>query len=84
MRFIVLFSTIALPVFFSCKNSDKLPIVQASIQQVKEKYAPDTRVAFFNLAAEQQGSNIAIKGMTIASAAKQELFQSIKNQGVEA
>ncbi|MEZ4961376.1 MAG: C40 family peptidase [Saprospiraceae bacterium] len=84
MRFIVLFSTIALPVFFSCKNSDKLPIVQASIQQVKEKYAPDTRVAFFNLAAEQQGSNIAIKGMTIASAAKQELFQSLKNQGVEA
>jgi gamma-D-glutamyl-L-lysine dipeptidyl-peptidase len=44
------------------------------IKELKEQYAPDKRVAVFNLEVEQQGESLVVKGETNIPEVKQVLF----------
>ena len=49
--------------------------VNSIIKEVKEKFAPDKRVAIFNIEATESENNFTIKGETNLAEAKSELVQ---------
>ncbi len=84
MRFsIVLLALFAL-VFNACKNDQQLSLANEIIKEIKEKHAPDPRVAFFNLSAELQAEKLIVKGMTIAPEAHQALFERLEQEKIRA
>lgn len=72
-RFFVLILIIA--VSFNICPQDKMEKVNSIIKEVKEKFAPDKRVAIFNLEASESENNFTIKGETNLAEAKSELVQ---------
>ena len=57
----------------------KMDPVKKIIEEVKAKYAPDKRVAIFNVAAVQKGNSIALTGETNIEIAKQDLLDKLRN-----
>ena len=57
--------------------------VNSIIKGVKEKFAPDKRVAIFNLEATESENKIVIKGETNLSEAKSELIKMTKESGLK-
>lgn len=53
--------------------------VKNIIEQVKEKYAPDKRVAIFNIEVELSGGKYLLKGETNLPAAKEDLVKRLKD-----
>lgn len=58
-----------------------LPQVEAAIAQVKKQYAPDTRVAVFDVKAEQKGRDILVSGKVDSPAAAQALDEALRATG---
>ena len=68
---------------FAC-TSDTIPeAVTQTIANLKAEYAPDKRVALFNISPEQKGATILLKGETNLSAAKEVLLSQMKEKGFE-
>jgi hypothetical protein len=80
-RFFVLILIIA--VSFNIYPQDKMEKVNTIIKEVKEKFAPDKRVAIFNIEATESGNNINIKGETNLSEAKSELINILEQSKVK-
>lgn len=57
--------------------------VNSIIQQVKEKFAPDKRVAIFNIEATQSDNKIILRGETNLSNAKSELVKMMNNSNIK-
>ncbi len=72
-RFFVLILIIA--VSFNICPQDKMEKVNTIIKEVKEKFAPDKRVAIFNIEATESENDFTIKGETNLAEAKSELVQ---------
>lgn len=61
----------------------KMEKVNTIINEVKEKFAPDKRVAIFNIEATESGNNFSIKGETNLQDAKSELVKMLKESKIE-
>ena len=57
--FIILFITFLSSIIYSQSNT-QMEKVNSLIQEVKEKFAPDKRVAIFNLETTESGNKIII------------------------
>ena len=84
MKTIKLVSTlIVLLVFAACKNdSIKNDILSDKISAVKTKYAPDKRVALFNVEAEEQNGSYLLKGESNLPNAVKELKAKLKSDSI--
>ena len=78
--FLVLFAL--LTIFTNSKAQNNMEKVNSIIQTVKEKFAPDKRVAIFNIEAAESGDNIIIKGETNLPEAKSEFVKNMKEAGL--
>ena len=78
--FLVLFAL--LTIFTNSKAQNNMEKVNSIIQTVKEKFAPDKRVALFNIEAAESGDNIIIKGETNLPEAKSEFVKNMKEAGL--
>jgi uncharacterized protein YgiM (DUF1202 family) len=78
--FLVLFAL--LTIFTNSKAQNNMEKVNSIIQTVKEKFAPDKRVALFNIEAVESGDNIIIKGETNLPDAKSEFEKNMKEAGL--
>lgn len=71
-------------IFFSDNYSQEInnmEKVNSIIQQVKENFAPDNRVAIFNVQATESDGKIILKGETNLPTATAQLEKSIKDAG---
>ncbi|GMU95818.1 NlpC/P60 family protein [Ignavibacterium album] len=57
--------------------------VKSIVKNVKEKFAPDKRVAVFNIEIEQPEKKIVIKGETNLPEAKQELIRTLDGEAIK-
>lgn len=57
--------------------------VKSIVKNVKEKFAPDKRVAVFNIEVEQPEKKIVIKGETNLHEAKQELIRTLDGEAIK-
>lgn len=57
--------------------------IESLINEVRHKYAPDKRVALFDIKAERNGEKLIIKGETNIPEAKEELLKNLKNEKVK-
>lgn len=57
--------------------------VKSIVKNVKEKFAPDKRVAVFNIEVEQPEKKIVIKGETNLLEAKQELIRTLDGEAIK-
>lgn len=57
--------------------------VKSIVKNVKEKFAPDKRVAVFNIEIEQPEKKIVIKGETNLPEAKQELIRMLDGEAIK-
>lgn len=69
---------ILITLYTNTKAQDNMEKVNSIIQTVKENFAPDKRVAIFNIEAIESGDKIIIKGETNLPDAKAELDMTLK------
>ncbi len=65
----------------ACAAFAGLPQVEAAIASIKKEYAPDTRVAVFDVKAEKKGKEIVVSGKVDNPAAAQALEKAVKATG---
>ncbi|HSL89561.1 MAG TPA: C40 family peptidase [Ignavibacteriaceae bacterium] len=75
---LISFSTITA---FSQEN-EKMDLVNSIIESVKNKYAPDKRVALFDIEADASGSVYLLNGETNLPEAKMDLMEQIKKENI--
>ena len=56
--------------------------IQKSITEIKEKYAPDKRVALFDIKINQSGDSFLLVGETTELNAKAELLKNLKSENI--
>ena len=66
---------------FNIYAQTKMEKVNSIIQNVKEKFAPDKRVAIFDIEAIESGNNIIFKGETNIPEAKSEFVKNMNDSG---
>ena len=74
-----------LPLFFltACQKTSTLKEVEAIFSEVKKEYAPDKRVALFNLELKDTAPSITISGTTNLPEAKQLFLKRLSDRGVK-
>lgn len=75
---ILLASTLSI----SCTNQENMQLVEQSIEQVKNEFVPDSRVALFDAEAQMGQNSIILRGETSLPDAKESLFASLTNQNI--
>ena len=73
---------ILITLYTNTKAQDDMEKVNSIIQTVKENFAPEKRVAIFNIEAIESGDKIIIKGETNLPDAKAELDMTLKEAGL--
>ncbi len=68
--------------FGSCQSNISIEFAEKAISEVKAKYAPDKRVALFQIEALPAESAIVLKGETNLPNAKATLLKKVSNQEV--
>lgn len=77
-------SCIALGVFLAgCAEKISEPIVLAPVKELQKKYAPDKRVAVFNIKTYEQGNALVVVGEVEQAEAKKELFEAFSSEKKE-
>lgn len=87
MKYFVMFLCLAGLGFLGSCGGDNLgrqAVVEEQLAAVKSKYAPDKRVAVFQVEVKQAGKNLVLKGETNIAEAKAELLESLRKEGIEA
>jgi hypothetical protein len=83
MKIIIFIVTVLIISTYSYSQEvNQMEKVNSFIQTVKEKFAPDKRVAVFNIEATESVNNIIIKGETNLSEAKSEFVKMMKEAGL--
>lgn len=84
MRIIIFFLAVLLISNHSFSQEvNPMEKVNTLINKVKENFAPDKRVAIFNIETEESGSKIIIKGETNLPSAKSELDKMLKESKIK-
>jgi hypothetical protein len=82
MKLIVMLIFLVLTIqTFSQEN--KMEKVNSIIKEVKDKFAPDKRVAVFNIEASKGSNKISISGETNIQASKNELSNKLKEANID-
>ena len=71
---------------FSCNNhrrGDNKIVAEGHIEAVKENFAPDKRVALFNIESEMNEGKLVLKGETNMPEAKDSLFTRLSSEDIE-
>lgn len=80
-RYILLTLSIAL-LIIGCSSNNNIDLAIKSIKNVKEKYAPDQRVALFNIKTKESNNKLILIGETNLADAKKELLDSLSKSNV--
>ena len=70
-------------IFNSCKQKNDMNKILTEVDLLKEKFAPDKRVAIFNITTNLEGNTIQISGETDNREAITQLVKRIKKLGYE-
>jgi hypothetical protein len=62
-------------------NPDKRQAVEAAIQELKEKYAPDSRLAIFDVGVQHWGRELVLTGEVDRAEARVEAVQAVQRAG---
>jgi hypothetical protein len=82
MKFLKYFLLLVL--FYSCKVDNNSIVSHQSLNDsIKLKYAPDKRVAIYDVSLESKGDMLVLNGETNLPLAKEELEKYLQAQGVE-
>ncbi len=81
--FCLLFMLLCIPMALSAQSSSLPDEISRIHENIKEKYAPDGRVAIFAPVYTVDGKNILLSGITTSRAARQELYAGLKAQGYD-
>lgn len=82
-RVIFLFCMTGILFFMGCDSeSRRSEAVNEVLEEVKNKYAPDKRVAIFDIAVDDINEALILKGETNVPEAKQALLKQLEEQGV--
>lgn len=77
---LILFSLL---LFFSCSHVEQEDAtIKAALQAVKDQFAPDRRVAVFDITWERQGNSVVVKGEVDNPSAKSEVLAAIVESGI--
>ena len=76
-RFVILIYLLI--IFNGCMQKYNVEQIETLIESVKEKYAPDKRVAIFNISSIYEGNSIKLSGETDNSEGLSELIEKIKD-----
>jgi cell wall-associated NlpC family hydrolase len=63
------------------KTQQAVPSADAALKAVREKFAPDTRVAVFNITAERRGETVVLKGEVADPAARDAAVAAVAAAG---
>ncbi|MCB9266264.1 MAG: C40 family peptidase [Lewinellaceae bacterium] len=81
MKNLILPALLAL-VLFSCQDQESLsPEIEALIEKTRQAYAPDKRVALFDITAEQKGDRVTLNGESNLPDAISNLEESLGQAG---
>ncbi|MDT3697290.1 MAG: C40 family peptidase [Ignavibacterium sp.] len=69
--------------FLNTQAQNQMENLNSIIQNVKDRFAPDKRVALFNVEALNDGNNIIVKGETDLPGAKTELNKNLKDANIK-
>ena len=72
-----LFSILAV----ACQSGASIKEAQAIVQELRIQYAPDKRVAMFDIAVEKSGSGLKVSGKSNLPTAKKALFSKLEEAG---
>ena len=77
----LLFPLLVLFIISCAPVDDRDVLLKATVQTVKEQYAPDRRVAVFDITWERYGSALVVKGEVDNPMAKEDLLAALKEAG---
>lgn len=77
----IIFVLFAFILFSSCDQKSEMEKIDTTILKLKNKYAPDKRVAIFDLSSYQNGENIILTGETNIQEGLSELMKEIEKEG---
>ena len=80
---LMILSTIITSTSLYSQENDSIMKVISIISEVKTKFAPDKRVALFNIETEKSEQTFIIKGETNLPEAKMELMEQLKKENNE-
>lgn len=80
---LIILSTIITSTFLYSQENDSIMKIISIISEVKTKFAPDKRVALFNIETEKSEETYIIKGETNLPEAKMELMEQLKKENIE-
>ncbi len=81
MKKIILFVLMFITIQINAQDK-KMEIIQNSISEIKEKFAPDKRVAIFNIEIKQDENSIQLVGETTELNAKIELLKRLEDENI--
>lgn len=81
MKKIILFVLMFITIQINAQDK-KMEIIQNSISEIKEKFAPDKRVAIFNIEIKQDENSIQLVGETTELDAKIELLKRLEDENI--
>jgi cell wall-associated NlpC family hydrolase len=61
------------------QEENEMERIKSVINELEQKYAPDSRTAIFKVSAEQENDNYILKGETNFTSAKEELLRKLNN-----
>ena len=64
------------------QDDEQMKKINSVINEVKEKFAPDKRVAIFNIEIEKSANRFIIKGETNLAEAKMELIEQLNKEKI--
>lgn len=83
VRFVMITILLQLTIGCSSQNTRQLKVINDAIQEVKLKYAPDQRVALFNVKARISREEIILLGESNIGSALDELTARLKQANIE-
>ena len=84
MKTMKLLLPVLLLLIASCAPVDEQDaMLKATVQSLKEQYAPDRRVAVFDITWERYGNALVMKGEVDNPKAKEDLLAALKTAGSE-
>jgi len=73
---------LASALLISCTNQENMQLVEQSIEQVKNEFVPDSRIALFDAEAQFENSSVILRGETSLPDAKASLLASLKDKNI--
>ncbi|MCB9206531.1 MAG: C40 family peptidase [Ignavibacteriales bacterium] len=69
-------------IFNNCQQKIDMENINSIISEIKANYAPDKRIALFNITPEQDGSSIILKGETNIQSAVNAIIEKLNSENL--